>query len=106
MGYFISYAKKLKRKGTFFVRFTDGIFDTILIDGAKRRSRHFQRDPLARRRNEKTLRLQVRIELALRLIVSVGNVISNPRSFSGNLTNLSHDLSTFANEGAKMNKTL
>lgn len=85
--------KSLDTQGTFFVGLTNSSFEAILVDRTQRRGRNLQRDPLTRRRNEKTLLLQVRKKLTLRFIIGVRNVISYAGSFSGNLTNLSHDLS-------------
>src|SRR5690606_18910173 len=48
------------------------------------------RDPLVFLRNIKALLLQVRVKLALRLVIRVGNVVPNLRSLAGYLTNSCH----------------
>ncbi len=89
----MSSKKVLQAQRTLFFGFSKRGFQTILVDGSDYRSSYFKRDPLTGGRHIKTLRPQVGDKLTLGFIISVRYVITHAGSFSGNLTNSSHDLS-------------
>ena len=70
----------------FFLQFLDVLVKSQFGDGADGRGAHFQRYPLARFRHVKFLRLQVRVETALRFAVGVGDVVAGYRLFTRQIT--------------------
>ncbi len=75
----------------FLFEFFDVCVQTHLADGAEGRAAHFQGNPFARFRHEEFLRLQVRVETALRLAVGVRYMVARDRLFPRQITNFRHD---------------
>ena len=66
--------------------------DAVLVDGADSGGSYFQRNPGVLLGDVEALFLQVRIELALGLVVSVRNVVTNAGTLAGQITNSGHDI--------------
>lgn len=61
------------------------------VDGFNGRGGYFQSDPFALLGDKKALRLQVRVEPALRLVIRVGNLVSSARTLSCDFANPGHN---------------
>ena len=81
----------VKNDLAFFLKFFDVGVVAQFINGAYRRGTHLEGYPLAGFRHKKTLRLQVRVETALRFAVGVRYVVARDRPFSRQITNFRHD---------------
>ena len=71
--------------------------DAVLVDGADGGRSHFQGHPSVLLGDVKTLFLQVRIELALGLVIGVRNVVANAGTLAGQITNTGHDIGGLIN---------
>ena len=89
------WRKWLQRQGTALMGLAKRGFQTVFLNCFNGRRSHFQRDPFARRFNEEPLLLQIGEEFTFRLIISVGNIVTRPRAFSGDLTNSGHYCTVF-----------
>jgi hypothetical protein len=75
----------------FLFQFFDVGVQAHFADRADGCAAYFERDPFARFRHEELLRLQVRVETALRLAVGVRYVVARYRLFPRQITNFRHD---------------
>lgn len=75
--------KTLVNDEAFFLRLLQGGHDAILVDGANGAGSYFQRNPSIFLGNIEALLLQVRIKLALRLVVGVRHVVAYAGTLAG-----------------------
>src|SRR3954465_15170080 len=68
----------------------DDDFDAALVDRAQAVARHAKADPAILARHPEAAIVQVRMPLALGLVVGVGNVVAGKRLLSGDLADSGH----------------
>ena len=66
--------------------------DAVLVDGADSASSYFQRYPRIFLGDVEALLLQIRVEFAFGLIVSVRHVVAYAGTLAGQITNSGHDI--------------